>query len=99
MAQAIAGDTVRVAAGTYTEADVTIDKQLSVIGHNATLDARNHDDGDQGFIISGPEASGSVLRGFTVVNAGLEGIFAWNTSNLTISGNTLVHNDAYGPFS
>jgi parallel beta-helix repeat protein len=99
VAQATAGDTVSVAAGTYTEADVTIDKQLTVIGHDATLDARNHDAGDQGFIISGPEASGSVLQGFIVVNAGLEGIFAWNTSNLTISGNTLVHNDAYGPFS
>jgi len=100
-----------VASGTYAES-ITIDKQLILIGNphlnnngdshgdngggNATLDAAGH---DNGFVITGAAASGSVLRGFTVKNAGREGIFALKTSNLTIAGNTLSNNDAYGPNS
>ncbi len=65
-------------------------------GGNAILDAAGF---DNGFVITGASAAGSTLRGFTVKNAGREGVFAVQTSNLTIVGNTVVNNDLYGPNS
>jgi parallel beta-helix repeat protein len=112
--QAAPGDTIKVAPGTYAES-VTIGKQLTVDGggeafHGAEDEAPRHDHGrrsatidasgkDNGVVITGSDASGTVLRGFTVENAGREGIFANQTSGLTISDNVLRDNDAYGPFS
>lgn len=112
--QSVAEDTIKVAGGTYAES-VTVSKKLTLLGgndmdakddedksekgfddHNATLDASGF---GNGFVITGASASGTVLRGFTVKNAGKEGIFAVQTSGLTIAGNRLIHNDAYGPFS
>jgi parallel beta-helix repeat protein len=109
--QAASGDTVSVATGTYAET-VTIDKRLALIGNpnlhdngdthgnngggNATLDAAGQ---VNGFVITGAAASGSSIRGFTVRNAGREGIFVLKTSNISISGNTVVNNDAFGPNS
>lgn len=111
VAQSAPGDTINVASGNYAES-VTVDKRLTLIGNpnlndnhdghgsigggNATLDASGH---DNGFILTGAAAAGSVLRGFTVKNAGREGIFALKTSNLTIAGNTVIDNDLYGPNS
>ncbi|HZD70216.1 MAG TPA: right-handed parallel beta-helix repeat-containing protein [Actinomycetes bacterium] len=94
VSQANAGDTISVAAGTYTES-VLIQKQLALVGHEATIDADGH---DNGIVISGTAAADTSVRGFTIVNAGLEGIFAIQTADLSIVGNTLMHNDAYGPF-
>ena len=93
--QANAKDVVSVAPGTYAES-VTVAKRLTLLGNDATLDAAGF---DQGLVISGSGAAGTEVRGFTVENAGLEGIFAVQTSKLTIARNTVVHNDAYGPFS
>jgi len=109
--QSGSGDTINVSSGTYAET-VSVTKQLTLIGNpnlnnngdthgnlgggNATLNAAGF---DKGFVISGAGSAGTVLRGFTVENAGQEGIFALQTSNLTISGNTVINNDAYGPNS
>jgi hypothetical protein len=93
--QAIPGDTVSVAAGTYPES-VTLTKQLALVGGGATIDAAGF---DNGVVISGAGSAGSEVRGFTVKNAGLEGIFAVQTSRLTIAGNTVINNDTYGVFS
>ncbi|HEU5452815.1 MAG TPA: right-handed parallel beta-helix repeat-containing protein [Terriglobales bacterium] len=93
--QATAGDVVSVASGTYTES-VLIQKRLAVMGADATLDAAGH---DEGFVISGAGAAGSLLQGFTVENAGLEGVFARQTSRVSIVGNRVLNNDAYGAFS
>ena len=109
--QSVAGDTIIVASGTYKES-VTVSKQLTLIGNphlndnadnhgdigggNATIDASGF---DNGVVITGAGASGSVLRGFTVKHAGREGVFAVKTSNLSITSNTLINNDLYGPNS
>ncbi|MDX6658266.1 MAG: hypothetical protein QOH62_3059 [Solirubrobacteraceae bacterium] len=94
VAQARDGDTISVTAGTYAES-VRIEKQLTLVGHDATIDAKGF---DNGIVISGAAAAETAVRGFTIQNAGLEGIFAVQTTELEISGNTLHHNDAYGPF-
>ena len=112
--QAAPGDTVRVGPGTYAES-VTIGKQLTLDGGGEAWDGggeahANHgheargaiidaSGKDNGVVIAGPATAGTVLRGFTVENAGKEGVFANLTSGLTISGNVLHDNDAYGPFS
>lgn len=93
--QATAGDTIAAAAGTYAES-VLVTKRLALLGMGATINAQGF---DNAIVISGSGAAGSVVRGFTVKNAGLEGIFAVQTSLLTIAGNTVIDNDAYGPFS
>ena len=94
VSQANAGDAILVATGTYRES-VRVEKRLSLVGQGATIDAAGF---DNGIVISGGSAAGTAVRGFTVENAGLEGLFAVQTSNLTIAGNTLHDNDAYGPF-
>jgi parallel beta-helix repeat protein len=123
ISRANAGDTISVAAGTYSES-VSVTKELSLVasegdngdngdngegassdgergngqhqGSTTTINAAGH---DNGVVISGPAAAGSVVRGFTVRNAGLEGIFVVQTSHITIARNVLFDNDAYGPFS
>ena len=98
VAQANAGDTVSVASGTYNES-VIVAKRLVLLGSGATINAAGQSSPPNGVVISGAAAAGTVLRGFTVENAGLEGIFAVQTSNITIANNTVVDNDAYGPFN
>jgi parallel beta-helix repeat protein len=96
--QASAGNTVSVAAGVYHES-VSVTKRLSIIGHGATIDATGQSAPPNAVVISGAGAAGTVLRGFTVQNAGLEGVFVLQTSRITIADNTVVDNDAYGPFN
>ena len=67
--QAHPGDTIEVDAGTYAES-VLVTKRLSLEGHHATIDATGH---DNGVVISGADAAGTKLRGFTVENTGPRG--------------------------
>jgi parallel beta-helix repeat protein len=96
--QAKAGDTISVAAGTYAES-VSVTKTLTLIGHDATVDAAGQSSPPNAIVISGADAAGTLVSGFTVENAGLEGVFAVQTSNITIANNRVLDNDAYGPFN
>jgi parallel beta-helix repeat protein len=98
IAQASAGDVVSVAAGTYHET-VSVTKRLDLVGTGATIDAAGMSSPPNGVVIAGAGAAGSSLSGFTIVNAGLEGIFVNQTSNVTIRNNVVANNDAYGPFA
>jgi hypothetical protein len=114
VSQSASGDTIKVGPGTYAET-VTVAEQLTLDGgaasyHRAAKDDWNRDHNssratidatgkDNGVVITGSAASGTTLRGFTIENAGREGVFADQTSGLTISDNVLLDNDAYGPNS
>ena len=98
VAQANAGDTISVASGTYAES-VSVTKTLNLIGHDATIDAAGQASPPNGVVISGAGAAGTVFSGFTVENAGLEGIFAVQTTDITIANNRVLNNDAFGPFN
>jgi nitrous oxidase accessory protein NosD len=95
------GDTVLVAPGTYP-GTVTVNKKLNLQAEapGVLIDATGDLNGiGLGFIFLSPtsfmpdgNASGSVVRGFTIENATQEGIIAVGT-HLVISDNILAHND------
>lgn len=86
LANAGAGVTITVQAGTYKET-VTVSKQVVLQGQQATIDATGL---VNGILI---KASGSTVSGFTVRNAQGEGILAMSVSNVTISNNIVLSND------
>lgn len=90
---ASAGDTVTVAAGTYTEHGITITTPVTLQGAGAgstTIDATGH---TAGLTISGITTGNTSISGFTIENAGLQGIFVVNSAHVTIQNNTLMNND------
>jgi len=95
VAAANAGDTIRVAQGTYAE-QVTITKPLSLIGdnrENTIIAANGH---SNGIYINGFDAPGLAhvtVSGFTVENAGFEGILVQNASAVTLFDNIVRNND------
>jgi nitrous oxidase accessory protein NosD len=85
---------VMVESGTYTEM-VTITQRVDLEGHHATIDALGE---DNGVLVEGASAAGTVVRGFTVKNATFEGILVRETSHITIDRNVVRYNDQ-GAFS
>jgi len=96
--QADAGDVISVTAGTYHES-VSITKRLTLVGSSATIDAAGLSSPPNGVVISGAAAAGTVLTGFTIEHAGLEGVFAVQTTNIRIENNVAINNDTYGPLN
>jgi hypothetical protein len=78
---------------------VNVAKRLTLTGHDATIDATGQASPPNAVVIAGDAASGTRLTGFTITNAGLEGVFVNKTSHITIEHNTVVKNDTYGPFN
>jgi parallel beta-helix repeat protein len=92
---AVNGETIVVCPGTYP-GGVVLSKTLSIVGvGNPEIDATGQDNGVQVL------ASGSKIQGFTVENALGEGILVGlgtaPVSNVTVSGNTVTHNDQGNP--
>ena len=98
VSQASSGDVIAVAPGTYNES-VSITKRLSLVGTNATIDATGKTSPPNAIVISGADAAGTLVTGFTVQHAGLEGIFILQTSRVTIEDNLVRNNDTFGPFA
>ena len=96
IAQANAGDAISVARGVYHES-VKVTKRLALAGHDATIDAAGQLSPPNAVVISGEGSAGAQLAGFTIRNAGLEGVFVDKTSRITIERNVVVNNDAFGP--
>jgi Right handed beta helix region len=72
VAMAPAGSTVKALPGVY-QGGVSFSKQLDLEGQAAVLDATTSPDG-YGIEVSGPGGSGSVIEGWTVMNAQFAGI-------------------------
>ena len=97
-----AGSTISVAIGTYHE-QVFVTKRLILRGHGAVIDAHGLLGGipplsgmgiiGMAVLVAGPNASGTVVSGFTIENAPAEGILAAQTSNVSFLHNELKHND------
>jgi hypothetical protein len=110
---AAVGDTVMVCPGTYRgSASMTVKTAAGsiTISSGALIETRIHLVGMPGAIINaeglvngitvfGPGAAGATVRGFTAEDAIGEGILAAGTGAVTISDNTVVHNDNGTPKS
>jgi parallel beta-helix repeat protein len=95
MSAATSGQTIVVCRGTYP-GGVVVSKTLSIVGvGNPVIDATGQFTGVQVL------ASGSSVQGLTVENALGEGILvglsSTPVSNVTISGNSVMHNDKGNP--
>ena len=92
---AASGETIFVCPGTYP-GGVVVSKTLSIVGiGHPVINATGQNNGVQVL------ASGSRIQGLTVENALGEGILvglgATPVSNVTVSGNTVRHNDQGNP--
>lgn len=103
VAIAPAGATIKVEAGTYDEG-VTITTKLQVEGlDHPVVDAASatQEGCGNGFLVSGPGASGTEIKGFTVEDAQCEGILVQGSpgapgvdvTDVTIDGNRVIDND------
>lgn len=95
VAAAVAGDTIAVQAGTYTES-VTIGKPLALVGAGASSTVINAVGRSNGIYVDGLDnapLSRVAISGFTVENANFEGILVTNASDVTIFDNWVVDND------
>jgi hypothetical protein len=87
VAMASPGSTVKALPGVY-QGGVSYSKQLDLEGQAAVLDATTSPDG-YGIEVSGSGGSGSVIEGWTVMNAQLAGILV-GSHIVDSAGNPLV---------
>jgi parallel beta-helix repeat protein len=92
VAAAAVNDIIDVGPGTYRET-VLITKPLSLVGYLATIDATGL---SRGIFVNGmatPNLTEVHISGFTVKKANFEGILVANSSDVSISDNTILDND------
>ena len=88
-AATVPGTQIVVCPGTYRGEDVTVSKNVTIEGIQATVDATGE---SNGFTLLTP-AAGTTIKGFTIENAVGEGILALHTSDVSILDNTVQDND------
>ena len=89
-----AGETICVAAGSYTE-NVVITKRLTLAGEGADLTIVDGNTGDACFEVDWTDRVN--ITGFTATNAGYGAAIYLNHANhCNISGNNVSYNDDYG---
>jgi hypothetical protein len=105
VAAATAGDTIRVAKGTYHEIVVLDKSYLSLIGANqrdtiidatgltVVVGANTIANGIYVDGIDNPGLCHVVISGFTVKNANFEGILVANAMSVIVTGNIVTNND------
>ena len=88
-------DTIKVAAGQYTE-DVVIGIPISLIGAGAGTSVINAAGKPNGVFIDGydhPGLTHVTVAGFTIKNAQFEGVLVVSANDVTIRDNTIEDND------
>ncbi len=90
---AVSGQTVIVGPGTYYET-VLITKSLTLMSQssqpsNTVIDATGQ---PVGIAVIGSASAGTVIQGFTVMNANNEGIFVQNSAYVMVENNFVSHN-------
>jgi parallel beta-helix repeat protein len=96
VAAASAGDVINVDEGTYHE-DVVIGKAISLVGENRNKTIIDATGLANGIYVDGLDNGGLVgvsVSGFQVQNANFEGILVTNSSDVTITDNHVLKNDA-----
>lgn len=89
------GDTINVAAGTYEE-NLTVNKNLTLVGTSGADETTANGDGDNVFTI-GSDVTDLKISGFTITGGG-NGIYIedMEDSTIEISGNTIDGNGQAG---
>jgi parallel beta-helix repeat protein len=85
-------DTITVRAGTYIE-NVEVTKSITLIGENSNNTMI--DGGEGASVVNVTNVYNVEIRGFTIQNGGY-GIYLYESSNATISGNTVTNNLDHG---
>ena len=89
------GATINVARATYPEQVTISGKALTLIGHDATINATGQ---PHGIYVVGAATVGTVISDFTVINAQFEGVLLQSTSDLTVRDMVIEDNDTnYNP--
>ncbi|HLI09560.1 MAG TPA: hypothetical protein VKV40_23560 [Ktedonobacteraceae bacterium] len=89
------GAMINVARATYPEQFTMSGKALTLIGHDATIDATGQ---PHGMYVVGAATVGTVISGFTVRLGRFEGVLLQSTSDLTVRDIVIEDNDAnYNP--
>jgi len=92
---AIPFDTVNVEKGLFKEGNIIIDKPLTFLGHNTTLDGENK------FEIISVTSSHVTIDGFTIINSGVSGMVDYagikiKNKNHAVITNNILKNCFFG---
>lgn len=88
-------DTVNVEKGVFKEGNIIIDRPLSFLGHNSTLDGENK------YEIISVTSSHVTINGFTIINSGVSGMIDYagikiKNKNHAVITNNILKNCFFG---